>query len=76
MISLGVLWENSEQFFKLWIENNLCKKESEQFLKYCWTENNFMQNRRNCLYKKQWTIFMRKQWIILINVEIEFIFRN
>ena len=32
-ISGGVLWENSEQFFKLWTENNLCKKESEQFFK-------------------------------------------
>ena len=31
-----------------------------------------MQNRRNCLYKKQWTIFMRKQWTILINVENKF----
>ena len=26
--------------------------------------------------EKKWTIFMRKQWTILINVEIKFIFRN
>ena len=32
MISLSVLWENSEQFSKQWIENNLRRKESEQFL--------------------------------------------
>ena len=32
-ISLGVLWENSEQFFKQWTENNLHRKESEQFFK-------------------------------------------
>ena len=28
-----------------------------------------MQSARNSLYRKQWTIFMRKQWIVLINVE-------
>ena len=28
-----------------------------------------MQNRRNSLCRKQWTIFMRIQWIVLINVE-------
>ena len=33
MISLGVLWENSEQFFKWWTENNLHRKKSEQFCK-------------------------------------------
>ena len=32
MISLGVLWENSEQFMQ-WTENNLYRKESEQFFK-------------------------------------------
>ena len=32
-ISLGVLWENSEQFFKYWTQNNLCKKKSENFFK-------------------------------------------
>ena len=32
MISLSVLWENSEQFFKQWTKNNLCRKESEIFL--------------------------------------------
>ena len=31
-----------------------------------------MQNRRNSLCRKQWTIFMRKQWIILINTENRF----
>ena len=31
-ISLGVLWENSEQFFKWWTKNNLHRKENEQFL--------------------------------------------
>ena len=31
-----------------------------------------MQNRRNCLYRKQWTIFMRKQWTILITAENRF----
>ena len=34
--------------------------------------NNFMQNARNSLCRKQWTIFMRKQWIVLINVENRF----
>ena len=34
--------------------------------------NNFMQNARNNLCKKQWTIFMRKQWIVLINAENRF----
>ena len=34
--------------------------------------NNFMQNGRNSLCKKQWTIFMRKQWIVLINAENRF----
>ena len=28
-----------------------------------------MQNPRKNLGRKQWTIFMRKQWIVLINVE-------
>ena len=28
-----------------------------------------MQNCRNSLCKKQWTIFMRKQWTDLINAE-------
>ena len=32
-ISIGVLWENSEQFLKQWTENNLRRKESEQFFK-------------------------------------------
>ena len=31
-----------------------------------------MQNARNSLYRKQWTIFMRKQWIVLINPENRF----
>jgi len=31
-----------------------------------------MQNPRNSLCRKQWTIFMRKQWIILINAENKF----
>ena len=31
-ISLGVLWENSEQFFKWWTKNNIRIKESEQSL--------------------------------------------
>ena len=34
--------------------------------------NTFMQNARNSLCRKQWTIFMRKQWIVLINVENRF----
>ena len=71
-ISLGVLWENNEQFFKQWTKNNLRRKESEQFFKYCWTENNFMQNARNSLCRKQWTIFMRKQWTVLLNAENRF----
>ena len=33
MISLSVLWENNEQFFKQWTKNNLRRKESEQFFK-------------------------------------------
>ena len=31
-----------------------------------------MQNTRNSLCKKQWTIFMRKQWIVLINAKSRF----
>ena len=31
-----------------------------------------MQNARNSLCKKQWTIFMRKQWTVLINVKNKF----
>ena len=31
-ISLCVLWESSEQFMQ-WTENNLCRKENEQFFK-------------------------------------------
>ena len=31
-----------------------------------------MQNARNSLYRKQWTIFMRKQCTILINAENRF----
>ena len=31
-----------------------------------------MQNPRKNLGRKQWTIFMRKQWIVLINVENRF----
>ena len=31
-----------------------------------------MQNRRNSLCRKQWIIFMRKQWTILINAENRF----
>ena len=28
-----------------------------------------MQNAKNSLCRKQWNFFMRKQWIVLINVE-------
>ena len=31
-----------------------------------------MQNARNSLCRKQLTIFMRKQWIVLINAENRF----
>ena len=31
-----------------------------------------MQNARNSLCRKQWTIFMKKQWIVLINAENRF----
>ena len=31
-----------------------------------------MQNRRNSLCRKQWTIFMRKQWIISLNAKKKF----
>ena len=31
-----------------------------------------MQNARNSLCKKQWTIFMRKQWTVLLNVKKRF----
>ena len=31
-----------------------------------------MQNARNSLCKKQWTIFMRKQWTVLVNAEKRF----
>ena len=31
-----------------------------------------MQNARNSLYRKQWTIFMRKQWPVLINAKNRF----
>ena len=31
-----------------------------------------MQNPRNSLCRKQWTIFIRNQWIVLINVENRF----
>ena len=33
-----------------------------------------MQNARNSLCRKQWIIFVGKQWTILLNVEIKFIF--
>ena len=33
MISLGVLWENSEQLM-LWTKNNLYRKEREQFMQW------------------------------------------
>ena len=36
------------------------------FLNNAEKKNDFMQNARNSLCKKQWTIFMRKQWIVLI----------
>ena len=31
-----------------------------------------MQNARNSLCRKQWTIFMRKQWIISLNAKKKF----
>ena len=31
-----------------------------------------MQNHRNSLCRKQWSNFMRKQWIVLINAEKRF----
>ena len=31
-----------------------------------------MQNARNSLCKKQWTIFMRKQWTVLFNTKKKF----
>ena len=31
-----------------------------------------MQNARNSLCREQWTIFIRKQWIVLINEENRF----
>ena len=31
-----------------------------------------MQNARNSLCRKHWTIFMRKQWTVLINAENRF----
>ena len=31
-----------------------------------------MQNARNSLCRKQWTIFMRKQWIVLPNAKNRF----
>ena len=31
-----------------------------------------MQNARNSLCKKKWTIFIRKQWTILFNTENKF----
>ena len=31
-----------------------------------------MQNARNSLCRKRWTIFMRKQWTVLINVKNRF----
>ena len=31
-----------------------------------------MQIARNSLWRKQWIIFMRKQWTVLINVENRF----
>ena len=31
-----------------------------------------MQNARNSLCRKQWTIFMRKQWIVLLNAKNRF----
>ena len=31
-----------------------------------------MQNARNSLCRKQWIIFMRKQWTVLINAENKF----
>ena len=31
-----------------------------------------MQNCRNCLYRKQWAIFMRKQLTVLINAKNRF----
>ena len=31
-----------------------------------------MQNARNSLYKKRWTIFMIKQWTVLLNAKNRF----
>ena len=31
-----------------------------------------MQNARNNLCRKQWTIFMRRQWIVLLNAKNRF----
>ena len=31
-----------------------------------------MQNARNSLCRKQWTIFMRKQWIVLLKAKNRF----
>ena len=31
-----------------------------------------MQNARNSLCKKQWTIFIRKQWTVLLNAKNRF----
>ena len=35
-------------------------------------QNNFMQNARNGLCRKQRTIFMKKQWTILLNAKKRF----
>ena len=35
-------------------------------------QKSFMQNARNTLCRKQWTIFMGKQWIVLLNAKNRF----
>ena len=48
------------------------EKRVNNFLNNAKQKNNFMQNARNSLCRKQWIIFMRKQWPVLINAKNRF----
>ena len=45
-ISLGVLWENSEQFLNSDQKIIYTRKRVSKFFKWCWTEKNFMPKRK------------------------------
>ena len=47
-------------------------KRVNNFLNNAEQKNNFIQNIRNSLCRKQWTIFMIKQWTVWINAKNRF----